>query len=324
MTQPRSEAEVTKSIGPAARKGMLAQARGLPGLLWACINKFFSDGCGSMAASLSFYTFFSLPALLSLLLSLVGQLTDPTQLRGAIISQVGGLIGKAGAEQVSAIIAHTTMGQGPATPGTILSVLALAFGATTSFAQLQSALNKIWSVKPDPRRNQLRVFLVKRIFSFGIVVTVAFLLLVSLIVSTGLSAAAARVTSVLGTPAIALDIVGSIVSFFVIAALFAAMYRYLPDARIGWRDVGAGSLASALLFVLGKMVIGYYLGGTNPGNAYGAAGSLAVVLIWVYYTTMILLFGAEFTELWAERFGRGVTPEKGAIAYEEAERVVKK
>lgn len=314
---------MTESVGPAARKGLLAQARGVPGLLWACINKFFSDGCSSMAASLSFYTFFSLPALLSLLLSLVGQLTDPTQLRDAIVSQVGGLIGKAGADQVSAIIAHSAMGQGPATFGTILSVVALAFGATTSFAQLQAALNKIWAVKPDPRRNQLRVFLVKRIFSFGIVVTVAFLLLVSLIVSTALSAAATRVTQLLGTPAIVLDTVGSVVTFFVIAGLFAVMYRYLPDARIAWSDVGAGSLASALLFVLGKMVIGYYLGGTNPGSAYGAAGSLAVVLIWVYYTAMILLFGAEFTELWAERFGRGVTPEKGAIAYEEAERVVK-
>jgi membrane protein len=216
------------------------------------------------------------------------------------------------------------MGEGPASFGTILSVLALAFGATTSFAQLQSALNKIWAVKPDPRRNQLRVFLVKRIFSFGIVITVAFLLLVSLIVSTVLSAAATRVTGMLGTPAVVLEAVGSVLTFLVIAVLFAGMYRYLPDARIGWRDVGAGSLASALLFTLGKSVIGYYLGGTNPGSAYGAAGSLAVVLIWVYYTSMILLFGAEFTELWAERYGRGVRPEKGAIAYEEQEREIRK
>ncbi len=315
---------MTESIGPAARKGLLAHARGFLGLLWACINKFFSDGCSSMAASLSFYTFFSLPALLSLLLSLVGQFTDPAQVREAIVGQVGGLIGTAGSEQVTTIIEHSTLGKGPASLGTILSVLALVFGATTSFAQLQSALNKIWAVKPDPRRNQLRVFFVKRIFSFGIVITVAFLLLVSLIVSTALSAAATRVTQVLGTPAIVLEVIGSVVSFFVIAALFAAMYRYLPDARIDWRDVGAGAIASALLFVLGKSVIGYYLGGTDPGNAYGAAGSLAVVLIWVYYSAMILLFGAEFTELWAERYGRGVQPEKGAIAYEEQERVVAK
>ena len=313
-----------ESIGPAAREGLLAHARGFFGLLWACINKFFSDGCSSMAASLSFYTFFSLPALLSLLLSLIGQFADPAQVRESIVSQVGSLIGKAGAEQVTTIIEHAAVGQGPASLGTILSVLALAFGATTSFAQLQSALNKIWAVKPDPHRNQLRVFLVKRIFSFGIVVTMSFLLLVSLIVSTALSAAAERITTMLGTAAVLLQAGNWLASFIVIAALFAAMYRYLPDARIGWRDVGAGALASALLFVVGKSVISYYLGGTDPGNAYGAAGSLAVVLIWVYYTAMILLFGAEFTELWAERYGRGVTPEKGAIAYEEQEREIEK
>jgi membrane protein len=163
---------------------------------------------------------------------------------------------------------------------------------------------------------------VKRIFSFGIVVTVSFLLLVSLVLSTAFAAAADRVTTLLGTPPVVLEVATSLVGFVLIAALFAAMYRYLPDARIAWRDVGPGAVGSALLFALGKTVLGVYLGGVNPGSAYGAAGSLAVVLIWVYYTSMILLFGAEFTELWAERYGRGVVPERGAIAYEEQERRV--
>ena len=276
-----------------------------------------------MAAALSFYTFFSLPALLTLLLMLVGRVMDPTQVQKAIIAQVGSLIGSAGSEQVGAIISHAKRGDGPASLATLLSILALAFGATTTFAQLQDALNRIWSVKPDPRRNQLRVFLAKRIFSFGIVVTVSFLLLVSLVLSTALAAAASRVTTLMGTPPIVLQIATSTVGFVLITALFAVMYRYLPDARIAWRDVGAGALGSALLFVLGKTVIGMYLGGANPGSAYGAAGSLAVVLIWVYYTSMVLLFGAEFTELWAERYGRGVVPERGAIAYEEQEKVVR-
>ena len=167
------------------------------------------------------------------------------------------------------------------------------------------------------------MFLAKRIFSFGIVVTVSFLLLVSLVLSTALAAAASRVTTLMGTPPIVLQIATSTVGFVLITALFAVMYRYLPDARIAWSDVGAGALGSALLFVLGKTVIGMYLGGANPGSAYGAAGSLAVVLIWVYYTSMVLLFGAEFTELWAERYGRGVVPERGAIAYEEQEKMVR-
>ena len=316
-------AKQEKEVGPAARKGILAHARGFLGLLWSTIYKFFSDSCSTMAAALSFYTFFSLPALLTLLIMLVGRVMDPTQVQKAIIAQVGALIGSAGSEQVGAIISHAKRGDGPASLATLLSILALAFGATTTFAQLQDALNKIWSVKPDPRRNQLRVFLAKRIFSFGIVVTVSFLLLVSLVLSTALAAAAARATTLMGTPPVVLQIATSTVGFVLITALFAVMYRYLPDARIAWRDVGAGALGSALLFVLGKTVIGMYLGGANPGSAYGAAGSLAVVLIWVYYTSMVVLFGAEFTELWAERYGRGVVPERGAIAYEEQEKMVR-
>jgi membrane protein len=314
---------MSETIGPAARKGILAHARGFAGLLWATIYKFFSDNCTTMAASLSFYTFFSLPALLTLLLNFAGRVMDPIDAQRAIGAQVGGLIGAAGSDQIETIISHARSGDGPASLATLLSVLALAFGATTTFAQLQDALNRIWAVKPDPRRNQLRVFLVKRIFSFGIVVTVSFLLLVSLVVSTALTAAANRFVTLFGAPTALLEIVSSVIGFVLITVLFAVMFRYLPDARIAWRDVRAGAVGSALLFVLGKTVIGLYLGGTDPGRAYGAAGSLAVVLIWVYYTSMVLLFGAEFTELWAERYGRGIVPERGAIAYEEQEKVVK-
>jgi membrane protein len=221
------------------------------------------------------------------------------------------------------IIAHARQGDGTASLGTLVSVLALAFGATASFAQLQNALNRIWRVKPDPRRNQLHVFFVKRIFSFGIVVTLTFLLLVSLALSTALNAVATRLTGRIGAMAAVLEVATSIGGFVLIAALFAVMFRYLPDARIGWRDVRAGAVGSALLFVLGKSVIGYYLGSSDPGKAYGAAGSLAIVLLWVYYTSMVLLMGAEFTELWAERYGRGIVPERGAIAYVEEERKVK-
>jgi membrane protein len=248
---------------------------------------------------------------------------DPREVQRAIVSQVGGLIGEAGSGQVSTIIAHASRGDTTASVATLLSIAALAFGATASFSQLQNALNRIWRVKPDPRRNQLRVFLVKRIFSLGIVVTVAFLLLVSLALSTALSAAATRLTGGLGGAAAILETLTSLASFVLIAALFAVMFRYLPDARIAWRDVRAGAVGSALLFVLGKSVIGMYLGSTDPGKAYGAAGSLAVVLIWVYYTSMILLLGAVFTEQWAELYGRGVVPERGAIAYVEEERKTK-
>ncbi|MBA3673051.1 MAG: YihY/virulence factor BrkB family protein [Gemmatimonadaceae bacterium] len=291
-------------------------------LLWGTVLKFFGDGCSTMAAALSFYTFFSLPALVTLLLSAMGKVMDPESVQQAIVSQVGGLIGNAGADQVRAIILHANRAEG-VTVATTLSLAALAFGATTAFAQLQEALNRIWHVKPDPRRNQLRVFLVKRVFSFGVVITVAFLLLVSLAVSTLLSLLGQRATTWVGAPASVLELIASVISFGVAALLFAVMFRFLPDARIAWRDVRAGALGSALLYTLGKVVIGLYLGGTDPGNAYGAAGSLAVVLIWVYYTSMVLLLGAEFTEQWAIRYGRGIRPEQGAVSYVEEERRVK-
>lgn len=300
---------------------MKERVRAAAGMLWSTIYKFFGDGCAAMAAALSFYTFFSLPALVTLLLMLVGHVMDPAQVQAAIVTQVRALIGTAGAEQVEAIIAHAETSE-RLTFRTVASVLVLGFGASAAFAQLQAALNKIWSVKPDPRRNQVRVWLMKRLFSFGVVVTVAFLLLVSLVVSTLLTWLQERITAMLGIPAIVLELATSLVSFVVIAGLFAVMFRFLPDARIAWRDVAAGAVGSALLFTVGKWAIGLYLGGSDPGSAYGAAGSLAIVLIWVYYTSMVLLLGAEFTEQWAERFGRGIVPEPGAVAYVEEAKAV--
>jgi len=152
---------------------------------------------------------------------------------------------------------------------------------------------------------------------------VAFLLLVSLAFNTMLAAAGARFASGHGAPSVLFQLTTSAIGFLLISALFAAMYRYLPDARIAWRDVRAGAFMSASLFILGKTVIGLYLGRSNPGSVYGVAGSLAVVLIWVYYTSMTVLLGAEFTRLWAQRFGRGITPAEGAVAYVEEERQVR-
>ena len=304
------------------RPGALSTLHGFGSLLWGTIMAFFSDDCSSMAAALSFYTFFSLPALMTLLLTLVGRVADPERLQTAIVGEVGGLIGSSGADQVATIIGNAHLANTTATVTTLLSLFALTFGATTSFAQLQSALNKVWGVKPDPRRNQLHVFLVKRIFSFGVVITVAFLLLVSLAVNTMLVAIGERFAGG-AAPTLAFQVLTTIIGFAIITGLFSVMYRFLPDARIAWRDVRAGALMSATLFTLGKTIIGIYLGRSNPGSVYGVAGSLAVVLIWVYYTSMIVLLGAEFTRLWAQRFGRGITPEKGAVAYVEEERQVK-
>jgi len=302
-----------------AHARMAGKLRDALKFLWGTLFKFFGDDCPGMAAALAFYTFLSLPALLALLLMLVGAVTDPAEVQRAITTQVGSLIGRAGAEQVRTIVEHAQRTVADQSLAAVFSVLLVIFGATTAFAQIQGALNKVWGVKPDPRRSQLKDFLAKRVFSFGVVLAVAFLLLVSLAMSAALAAAGSMLTARLGAPEAVLEALNSVVSFVVVAALFAAMYKLLPDARIGWHDVRVGAVATALLFVLGKSVIGFYLGRTDPGSAYGAAGSLAIVLIWVYYSSMIVLFGAELTRQWAERYGKGVQPETGAVEVVEQE-----
>lgn len=303
---------------------MITRIKEALGFLWSTLYKFFGDDCPGMAAALTFYTFFSLPALLALLLTLVGSVADPGEVQRAITTEVGDLMGPAGAEQVGTIVRSAQESVAGTSAAAVLSIVAVIFGATTAFAQLQGALNKAWNVKPDPKRSQLVDFLLKRVFSFGVVLAVAFLLLVSLSLSALVAAGGDLLTSRLQAPAWALETANWLLSFAVVTGLFAAMFKLLPDARIGWRDVRVGAIATALLFVVGKSVIGFYLGRTNPGSAYGAAGSLAIVLIWVYYSSMIVLFGAELTRQWAQRYGSGVRPERGAVAVVEEEREVQR
>lgn len=294
---------------------MRSRVRGALQLVWKAVNDFFADGCPGMAAALSFYTFFSLPALLVLLLLVVGAFLDPEVVQAALVEQVRDLLGRAGAEQVETVLQRARRPEMDVSAAALLGVAAVLFGATTAFAQLQEALNRAWSVQPDPGRGQIRTFLAKRVFSFGVVLVVAFLLLVSLALSTALAAFGGALAAGLPGPASEpmLRTLNFVFSFGVFALLFAAMFRLIPDAEVAWADVWVGALATALLFVLGKLLIGTYLGRTDPGSAYGAAGSLAVVLLWVYYSSMIVLFGAELTRAWADRYGKGVEPTEGAV-----------
>ena len=223
----RSDEKVdqAREAGREMRKpGIVASIRGFFSLLWATVFAFFSDGCSTMAAALSFNTFFSLPALLTLLLSLVGRFTDPQQVQSAIIAEVGDLIGTSSAAQVAAIISNANRSEQAATVATVVSLVVLILGATGLFAGLQGALNKAWGVKPDPKRNQIRVFLVKRVFSFGILITVAFLLLVSLALSTVIAAISEALTTRFGIPPVVLQVVTAVGSFVVIACLMWIWY----------------------------------------------------------------------------------------------------
>lgn len=286
---------------------------------------FVDDGCPTQAAALSYYTIFSLPALLLLILLILGAVLDPREVQAQLEGQFGALMGPSATQQIRTILQQADQpgAGGPLT--TVLSIAALLFGATGAFGQLQSALNRAWEVTPDPEKGGVKAVLLKRVFSFGMILSIAFLLLVSLALSAALSAFGGALGQFLpsGVSATLLQVLNQVISLVVITGLFAALFKVLPDARVSWRDVAVGAGFTALLFVLGKFLIGFYLGRSNPGQAFGAAGSLAVMFIWVYYSSMILLFGAEFTQVWAKRHGSGIAPAKGAVRVLEEKRHVR-
>lgn len=288
------------------------------GLLKASAREFVDDECPRMAAALSYYTVFSLPAILVLLLLILGAVLDPEQVQGSLQAQMRGLLGASGAEQVETILRQAQRPDVGRPLAALLGLAGLLFGATGAFVELQGALNRAWGVQPDPDAGGVRSFLLKRLFSFGMVLVLAFLLLVSLAVSAVLAAFGDALAGFLPglVSGALLQALNQAISLAAIALLFAAMFKILPDAVIAWRDVWVGALATALLFVLGKFLIGVYLGNASPGEAFGAAGSLAVLLVWVYYSSMIVLFGAEFTQVWARERGSGVQPEPGAVQVE--------
>jgi membrane protein len=271
---------------------------------------FGKDECGTRAAALAYSTIFALPPLLILLVTIAGKVWGPEAVQGAIEHQFSGLIGQSAAQQVHEMVVRGQHSAGRGALATILGLLGLILGATGAFLSLQDALNHAWEVKPDPKQGGIKNFIMKRLLSLGMVVGLGFLVAVSL----ALSAAIAAVGGSFGTlPQPVLFTLDLLLSLVVLGGLFAAMFKFLPDAKVAWRDVLVGGLATAVLFILGKFVIGLYLGHSSPGNAFGAASAFAVILVWIYYAGMIVLFGAEFTQEWAIAKGQGVVPKEGAV-----------
>jgi membrane protein len=294
---------------------MPTRSRSLVPVLKQTVKGFSEDDCPTMAAALSYYTVFSLPPLLLLILTLLGAVLDSQDIQGTLESEMRESMGPAGAGQVRTILANADRPGGGATLPAVLSVIALLIGATGVFGQLQAALNKAWGVAPDPSKGGVKNMLLKRMFGVGMVLGLSFILLVSLVVSAVLSAFGDQLGRFLpeGLSAPLLEAINFAGSLAIIALLFGAIFKVMPDARIAWSDVGVGALVTAVLFVAGKFVLGLYLGRSNPGEAFGAAGALAVMLVWIYYSSMIVLLGAEFTQAWAEHRGSGIVPEKGAV-----------
>ncbi len=294
-------------------------------LLKQTFKEFSDDDSPRMAAALAYYTIFSLPPLLLLLILIAGAALDPESVRGWITGEVGGLIGQEAAEQMQTMVENAQAKvQGGFSVGLIASIAGLLFGATGAFTQLQQALNKAWEVEPDPEKGGLKQFAVKRIFSLGMILVIAFLLLVSLVLSSVIAALSSSLSGWLpaGLSTVGLWVINTSVSLLVVTVLFALIFVILPDADVAWRDVWIGAFATAVLFVAGKFLIGLYIGQSDPGEAFGAAAALALILVWVYYSAMILFLGAEFTQIWAEKYGQGIRPDEDAVRVVEEKRQV--
>jgi membrane protein len=283
-------------------------------LLRDTIGDWYRDRAQRLGAALAFYTLFALAPGLVILIPLTGVVLGPQAAQGHIVDQIEFLIGRPGAEAIEAtIVSAREHGAGV----TVVAVITLVVGLWWVFGELQDALNTIWGVMPRPGRGFL-VMLRDRFWSFTLVVGIGFLLLVSLAVSAWLAALGGFFAHLLPAPPAVLEAVNFVVSFCVITFLFGMIFKLLPDVSLAWRDVWLGAALTSLLFTLGKVVIGLYLGRTTIGSAYGAAGSLVVILLWVYYSAQILFFGAEFTKVWARRRGGGAVTEAAVPLTEEA------
>jgi membrane protein len=262
---------------------------------------------------IAYYTIFSLPGLLVIVINVAGYFYDKGEVTTQITGQIQGMIGGDTAEDVEAIIDKASETKGTII-SSILGIATLLFGATGVFYQLQQILNKMWEVKPKPKQKLLKLIR-DRVFSFGLILAVGFLLLVSLVISAGLSALSEWASGYVDESlTIVFKVLDFIVSLGVVTILFASIYKFLPDAKISWRDVWIGALVTSVLFVIAKFALGLYFGKSDPGSTYGAAGSIILIMLWVSYAGMILLFGAEFTQVFANQYGKKVQPTDTAVS----------
>ena len=288
-------------------------------LLKQTFSEWLQDKAPQLGAALAYYTVFSLAPLILVLLAIVGVIfrEDPAGAWTRITQQMSYLLDPNAVEVVQSI-AQKASQPGKSTAATIIGIALALFGASGVFGQLQDALNTIWGVKAKPGRG-IWGFLRNRFLSFAMVGGICFLLLVSLAIEALLKGFSHYVQSLLpGGMVIALAVY-LVFDFTVVVLLFAMIFKFLPDVKIQWRDVWIGAVITAILFGIGKWLLGFYLGSGAAGSAYGAASSLITLLLWVYYSSQILLFGAEFTQVYADRSGRGVKPDEYAVRVEQKE-----
>jgi membrane protein len=282
----------------------------LPSLVKETFRAFSEDKVQRMGAALSYYTVFSLAPLLVVIIAVAGFFFGEDAARGRIVEQLTGTLGRQGAELVQTMIQKASEPKAGII-ATVVGLATLLLGATGVMMELHDSLDAIWKVTPRKGRGW-KGTVRDRVLSFGVILAFGFLLLVSLVMSAGLAAVGDRLDDLVPGWVVLAYVLNYGISVGLVALLMATLFVLLPDVHIAWRDVWVGSLVTSVLFHLGKLLIGLYLGKAGVGSPFGAAGSLAVLLVWIYYTSQVFLLGAEFTRVYTLRFGRPVRPRAGA------------
>jgi membrane protein len=275
-------------------------------------TQWLEDGPFQLAAALSYYTLFSLAPILIIAIAVAGLFFGHEAATNQIVHALQSLVGQESAKAIQEMIQNASSKPKTGIISTVLGIGVLIFGAGGVVGQLQSSLNRIWGVTSKPGRG-IWSFMWERFVSLAMVLGVGFLLLVSLVITTILTHLTLYIGSLIGGAAIIAYLLDLVVSFGFVTILFAMIYKFLPDVRIQWKDVWIGAALTSFLFTLGKFLIGLYLGTSGVTSSFGAAGSLITVLLWVYYSALIFFFGAEFTQIYASRYGSGVVPAENAV-----------
>jgi membrane protein len=274
--------------------------------------EFVNDSGMKLSAALAYYTIFSIGPVLIIIISLAGLFYGREAVQGKIYYQINGLVGNSAALQIQDIIQNIEKSQLSAS-GAVIGVIVLLIGATGVFTEIQDSINYIWSIKAKPKRGLLKL-LMNRLISFSLIISFGFVMLVSLIVNALVDLLQERLERYFDSVTVYIfQGVNYLILFTIISILFAIIFRVLPDATIRWRDAFVGAAFTAFLFLIGKFLIGFYLKYSNIGVTYGAAASMVLLLLWVYYTSIILFFGAEFTKVYTLNFGSGIQPDKTAV-----------
>ncbi|MFB6277486.1 MAG: YihY/virulence factor BrkB family protein [Halothece sp.] len=283
--------------------------KGVMALFKETFTQWLEHKAPRLAAALAYYMVFSLAPLLIIAIAIAGAIFGKDAARGEIVTQISGFVGQDAASVIEKAISNASQPD-LSNIASLISVAILLFGASGVFAQLQDALNTIWGVQPRPGR-VVRQFISKRILSFAMVVGLGFFVILSLLLTATISALS-QLELLPGFPWL-WKFLSLAVSFGLVTLFFALVFKFLPDAKIAWSDVGMGAIMTSILFAIGRSLLGWYLGQTSFASTYGAAGSLIVLLAWVYYSAQILFLGAEFTEVYARKYGSHITPTRHSM-----------